>query len=399
MKDIFILICLQTLFNFNAKSQNEFLARVDPSDISFSTFDSIPGVHWVLVNSATLDENNHQFFFVGAPPNNTPSYLYTLNSLTGKIVSNPLLPSNELITSQFIGLEYDNNSDTLYGMFHENYSQKWRFSWIDHTNGFVHVKDSMPSQWFAIGSSTYDKNHHRYFYYDGMNTNVIDAHTGKVLYSYVPSHAFINGKYDNANDRLYGLSNPNCSTIWEFDSMEVATGILHHISTVPCQYIVTLPIYKALDEKNGRYFFVGVNASNYFFYSIDIATGNILSDPGFSLFGDSNNLIEFVYDNILDTLFSLHWGSSNISAIPKINIDLSTLCINPNPSSGEFSITQNISTNAEIEIQNIFGELVYKNQFTNQQMTIDLSNRPKGVYFIIASLNSKNLITKKIIIQ
>ncbi|MEP7168906.1 MAG: hypothetical protein ABI855_06000 [Bacteroidota bacterium] len=63
MKTFYTFVLL-AIFNLSAYSQHEFLARVNPSDLSFSTFDSIPGVAWVSINTGTMDENNHRFFLL-----------------------------------------------------------------------------------------------------------------------------------------------------------------------------------------------------------------------------------------------------------------------------------------------------------------------------------------------
>jgi hypothetical protein len=64
--------------------------------------------------------------------------------------------------------------------------------------------------------------------------------------------------------------------------------------------------------------------------------------------------------------------------------------IHPNPTSGIFTITgDNI---LEIEIRNIFGELIYH----NSSPAVDISNQLNGIYLIKISTD-KGTVTKKII--
>ncbi len=395
---IFHTFILFAIFNLSAFSQHEFLARVNPSDLSFTTFDSIPGVAWISVNTGTMDENNHRFFFIGAPPNFTPSRLYTLDALTGSIIYNPLIPSNFSSSSYLGGLEYDNNSDTLYGLFQDGTTLNWYLAWIDYTNGFVHPKYNQQATTFGIGSTTYDKNHHRYLYSMGSTQYVLEAHTGQVIYSYTLPYYYYDLKYNNSNDKLYCISNPVNPLNFEFDTVEIATGILHAISNMPFHYVVGTPMLKAIDETNGRYFCVaGLTNTSWQLYTINIQNGSIMYSPFDTLLGNQHNLIELHYYNVLDTLYALYWGQSIALAIPEINNELSSVSMNPNPSSGFITLVHNGTTKLEIEIHNIVGELIYKSTSQNQQITIDLTLKPKGIYFVKVFDGEKSYCKKLIV--
>jgi hypothetical protein len=79
----------------------------------------------------------------------------------------------------------------------------------------------------------------------------------------------------------------------------------------------------------------------------------------------------------------------------------------PNPNNGMFTFAINTAVSetkkSQITIYNIIGEVVYQSLISNQQSVIDLSSRPKGVYFIRinsgSSANTGKISTKKIIIQ
>ena len=83
--------------------------------------------------------------------------------------------------------------------------------------------------------------------------------------------------------------------------------------------------------------------------------------------------------------------------------DYPTLNVYPNPSDGHISVDFNLTerNNGVVEINNILGEKVYRQEFksaTAGTLDVNLSQLPGGIYFV--TLNSgKNLITKKIVIE
>jgi hypothetical protein len=77
--------------------------------------------------------------------------------------------------------------------------------------------------------------------------------------------------------------------------------------------------------------------------------------------------------------------------------DLYTLEIMPNPNDGLFSITSNI-INAQLEITNLQGAIVYQENLLQVVNNIDLQTIPAGMYFVKLN-HSTGSISKKIIIK
>lgn len=76
--------------------------------------------------------------------------------------------------------------------------------------------------------------------------------------------------------------------------------------------------------------------------------------------------------------------------------------IYPNPTTGKFTV-QNFNTefkNYELEIYNLLGEKIYTTSYFKQQTSseIDLSNNPRGIYFVKIYNREKNYV-EKIVIQ
>jgi len=76
----------------------------------------------------------------------------------------------------------------------------------------------------------------------------------------------------------------------------------------------------------------------------------------------------------------------------------SGITVMPNPTNGLFSITmQNTAANAVIEIYNSLGEKIYYKTTGKQPIiTINLTDKPKGIYFIRLTQDNKTILTEKL---
>lgn len=102
-------------------------------------------------------------------------------------------------------------------------------------------------------------------------------------------------------------------------------------------------------------------------------------------------------------VYLIKTDANGFSGFEKIISLRETLKVFPNPSNGLFRIQfQDIyNKNAEIEIYNLFGQIVYKKYLPNQTIDyyeVDIRNNPKGVY-ILSFKNRNSFKTCKIIIN
>ena len=76
------------------------------------------------------------------------------------------------------------------------------------------------------------------------------------------------------------------------------------------------------------------------------------------------------------------------------------ILVYPNPSSGylEIDIKDLELTNAVLKVYNVLGDVVLKSFILNPISQINLSNQPKGIYFLKLQ-TEKGTATKKLIIQ
>lgn len=78
---------------------------------------------------------------------------------------------------------------------------------------------------------------------------------------------------------------------------------------------------------------------------------------------------------------------------------LSKLSISPNPSSGKFTLTSDIPQSGVIEVYSITGARVEtRNCVSLQQITVDISQQPKGVY-LVKVYNAESVWAQRVIVE
>jgi hypothetical protein len=79
---------------------------------------------------------------------------------------------------------------------------------------------------------------------------------------------------------------------------------------------------------------------------------------------------------------------------------LSAIHIFPNPGKGKFNIVADNGFNkkTEINVYNYLGEIIYQAEPATSNVSIDLSNENKGIYFVEIT-SDKKLLTEKIVLQ
>ncbi len=92
-------------------------------------------------------------------------------------------------------------------------------------------------------------------------------------------------------------------------------------------------------------------------------------------------------------------GSDNTWGIKEIKQNKNGMDLYPNPSTGKFTISNTMSTQMTIEIMDLTGKTVFTTKTMNStSTTIDISDKPKGVYFVKVITSSGESV-KKIILQ
>ncbi len=86
--------------------------------------------------------------------------------------------------------------------------------------------------------------------------------------------------------------------------------------------------------------------------------------------------------------------------VPSIDNNQSTITISPNPFTSQTTITfSQEQKNTIIKTVNLLGETIQQQTTSNKQLTIDMSNYAKGIYFVQITDENKNLVNRKIVVQ
>lgn len=333
---IVLLAGLFLLYHLSAIGQYQYLSTLNYQNLSLQRIGNIAGITRVVIDNTTYDEHNERFFFQGNATGARPFQLVTVSSATGATIYNPVYPANNL-SGYIFGLQYDNAVDTLYGIYNDN-SGTISLSWIEPATGIVHPIKAIPG--FSVyRASAFDKKNRWYICYQGSELIVLNAGTGDIVFrnSFPASSSVINMTFNNADSKLYAIvTSP--SAVPQFDSISLHTGAIHFIANLPAMSFPQISAY-AIDEKNGRYIFVGkdlVSSScvNSYLYQIDVSSGVTLSKQYYPFAQNTNsvfneNAIDFCYNAKKDKLFVLNWHppDSTFNLAVKIEMTPNKICL------------------------------------------------------------------------
>ena len=406
-KKIFLLTVL-FINEYFCFAQTEYLVTVDPSNAAITKIDSIPGVTWIKIYStSTYCENTRRYSFIGGDdPNGNPFYLFTIDAISGKIISNPLFVDH----NKFFSLQYSGSGDILYGIVlnHPVVS----LVTVNVSTGSYSVIRNIPGL-TSLMKFIVDDLHNRFIFLGPDNKGdltlmTMDISSGNII-SKVHTPRINNLVYNKLTDKFYAISNRNSNTpsspyLFSISSVNPNTGVISPIVDLP--NLVVFPTgFETLDENRNIYFFPGYEKTDtvYFLYSVDLINGSIIHKPAIHMRNviNEDNLIEFRYDNKLNRLYALFWEAKTIAA-PAIdstcNLDLQTK-IYPNPFSKSFFIDKMPTLcRPSLNLYNMIGQLVVKGKVINNgRNEIQLSNLSAGIYFYEFISENKVVLAGKLV--
>lgn len=193
---------------------------------------------------------------------------------------------------------------------------------LDPSNfNFSKVDSLTRLKWINVPTSTFDNARHRYIFQGmeaDMNTKLytVDATAGSILYNpdfpVLPNtdDNIVYWQYSNSLHKLLGLHWNSLQSLEYFISIDFTTGAYTIIDTLPG--VAWIYSTAAFDDINNRYIFIGGDSSNNsHLYSINAATGAIVSQPSFPALADPlDNIVEPEYGNATNKLYALHWDNS-----------------------------------------------------------------------------------------
>lgn len=414
-----ILISLLFCCVKNVSSQKEFLVNINPTDGTYTLINHLPAVNYIVIGPSytTYDKNNHRYIFQGIDTSGI-HFLYSVNAITGNIISKPLFPVLQNQGDNIIELQYDNSTEMLYGLHWDNSLKSEFLVTIDtYTGAYTKIDSLNAVKYIAVdpGYTTFDENHHLYIFH-GIDSSFnyflysIDVFTGNIVskVSYPigtnPGDRLCELEFDNSNGIMYGL-------FWDYSenreylaTVDPTTGNFSIIDSIPgVKWISTSPNYTTFDEINHRYIFRGGDMNgNAYLYSIDVSNGAVISNPVFPVLpSPTSNVIELEFDNSNEELYALHWNPRPIITGVEDNILSNSFKIKPNPFKDNLTINlDNDYKDVIVFIYNSSGKMIRKEcYYSCNTINVKRDGFPGGIYYISVICDHLNLGCEKIIAE
>ena len=151
----------------------------------------------------------------------------------------------------------------------------------------------------AAGASTYDQENSRYICWgidtqNNRNLYVMNLNNSQTESNLFSSAQAIEMEYDLQTQKAYGL-------LWDgsaehFGEIDLSTGLVSSISILPGVEAVAIG-NSTFDSNTGNYIFIGQEANDYKLYTVDSATGTIVSSPTIWENGERYSALEFNNQN------------------------------------------------------------------------------------------------------
>ncbi|MFI5203752.1 MAG: T9SS type A sorting domain-containing protein [Flavobacteriales bacterium] len=151
----------------------------------------------------------------------------------------------------------------------------------------------------------------------------------------------------------------------------VATGAFQTTAAAPNWTSFNFPISAYATANNAKIYMAAYNVSG--------------APPQYVPYGNSVLYVDNLNFDIL------------INSVPAIDNIANPIYVYPNPSSGIFTI-QSEKEIGQISVVNLAGEKVYQSQTDDSEFRVDLSDKPKGIYFINVVTDAGSF-SKKIILD
>ncbi|HPG11277.1 MAG TPA: T9SS type A sorting domain-containing protein [Chitinophagaceae bacterium] len=385
-------LILILIFPIEISGQTEYIIQVNPTNGTFTKIDSIPGVRYVQINSAAYNEATKEYTVIGYyQSGQSPAYLYTINALTGTIISK----SSPIAFNSFISLRYSRTTGILYGLIYQN--GVYNLATINKTTGSYLLIKEIPNI-DAVGSFVIDEEK-QYLYLSIVDHNpsfallTIDLLTGNKIH-HVSTPLLVELQYDNFNHKLYALTNnpgttPPNNPIISLCLVNPTTGSITLIKDLPLVTGISSGDNSTFDEDEQTYFFAGTEQTTPVnLFSVNASTGDIINKTPIASSGviDHDNLIFFRFDNSSRKLYGLFWEAKTIPTQSELGDSICKLDYQTkvyiNPGNHSLVVDKKITKcKVSLNLYNMLGQLIVKNKIINDGYNeIKIPNLPKGIY-------------------
>jgi hypothetical protein len=254
-------------------------------------------------------------------------------------------------------------------------------------------------------------------YATGYFSSTVDFDPGQGTSNLISSGGYdiFIGKYDNAGNYIWakGMGGPG-SDIGSWLQLDAAgnvyfTGTYHgtvdfdaSAATSTLAAAGQVDIFITKYDNAGNYVScasIGGAASSAYSYGMQMdASGNLLVTGRFKGYVDFDMTGAYAYLSSIgqDGAFIVKYNNVPIG-IKEWRIENEELLIYPNPSNGRFYLSGNLSKSKyEVEIMDITGRIILKANYNGENKLIDLSDHPKGLYFLKLYNDNSFSITSKV---
>lgn len=397
-------------------AQVEYLVTVDPTTGLHSIVGGIAGVQWVqtMPGASTFDETQGRYLFKGSAGNGGMR-LHSVEATSGAIISDPVFDELPDPNDNIVELQLDNSTGLLYGLHWDASEQTEYLVQIDPATGMhMNVTAIAGVKWISLipNCTTFDELNGRYIF-RGIDADMagrlysVDVATGQVVSSPVfpviddPEDMITELKCDNSTGLIHGLFWDASLTSEHLVRIDPATGQHTLLGVIPLlRTVVTYPNYTAYDHQQGRYTFLGTNVfMEERLYTMDVNTGDVLSDPLFPVLEDpEDNVIELHFDNATGTLYGLHWDADSEVGIAT-DPGAGQVQVHPNPCHDRFTVSLGrMEEQVRADLLDAQGRLVRSIEERNvARFEMPLNGLPAGSYHLRLSTDRGNVLRSVVV--
>jgi len=374
-----IFALMSSFISLLSFSQGEYLMQIDPATGSYNKIGTaIAGIEWVFPNIKCYDETHGTYIFQGGDPD--PDHLYSIDVTNGSIISNPFF---SYTGSSVRELKYDNSNGLLYGLYWDG--AQFFLASVNPTTGLYTQIGTNPLSGLGStlqGATAIDEIHHRYFALQSNELFSINAINGTLISSPTMSltadEQLVHFYYNTSLDTLNGLIVNTVTQMYTLVSINTITGFITRIGTGTT--FGNGNSSSSIDQINQLYYYTYTTGANvYYIATMDIATGNLISNNLIPL-SIGSNIHSISYDNIKNNLYGIFWDIDSASAITTMD-NPDEVKIYPIPSNDNIMI-ESASILGAITIFDYIGQVVLQTISDNEREQIDISNLAAGVYVL-----------------
>ncbi|MDB5209899.1 MAG: hypothetical protein JWQ30_726 [Sediminibacterium sp.] len=322
-RTILLIILLAFAYINRVEAQHEFVITINPMNGIMNRLDSIPGVMYIEPH-AVLDDRNKRFLFVGAPPDRSTRSLFSIDAITGRVISKAPLPKSPVL----ISLRNNDVSQTLYGITVA--SGVYNLISIDPVTGAYTTIRQIKAMKSLAEEMIIDHTNQRIFFNCLDSTShfsLISVDFSGNLLSQVSMPGTTGLQYDHVSNMIYGLR-LNYPTSQYLIKVDPSNGFITNIASLPAEVVGVIQFSTTFNEVQHQYFFAsGGKNGDARLFSADVNSGAIVYNPPAPVSNnaiDKDNVIQFRYSNSLNLLYALHWNGGGNTASPPASPPISS---------------------------------------------------------------------------